>query len=144
MGRNNTLALAPQYTHQGPLTRGLFTCQPPCHVAPLGRSRGLAWPLPRVRVRMNPRGLAQLCHVALRAVLHPRGSCAPRQLCASRVLRGSCRKLTPFFAIFIKEKSKINSRKILKNPKYSEIHIFKIITPFNLKFSPLDHNFLSF
>ena len=33
LGRNNALALPPQYTHQGPLTRGPSKCQPlysPC------------------------------------------------------------------------------------------------------------------
>ena len=48
-------------THQGPLTHGPFTCQPPYHVAPLTGirvdPRGLLPPAPRV-------GHAQPCHVA--------------------------------------------------------------------------------
>ena len=67
VGRNNALALSPQLSNQGPLIRGPFTCQPPscCHVAPLGRPRGLATCHRHLRgwVRVGlPRGLA--CNVA--------------------------------------------------------------------------------
>ena len=147
MGRNNAPALLPQYTHQGPLTHGPFTCQPPATWPHLGVRvdlRGLyhafAPPVRHLRAAWAcaalPRGLA--CRVASARV--PRATSALRVTCPLRVLR----KINPFFAIFIEEKSKINSKKIQKNVKYSEIYIFKIITPFNLKFSPLDHNFLSF
>ena len=47
LGRNNAFALPPQYSNQGPLTRGPFTCQPSqcsCHVVPPERPRGLVWP----------------------------------------------------------------------------------------------------
>ena len=74
VGCSNAIALPPQLSNQGPLTRGPFTYQPPhCHMVPHGRPRGLAWPChtfappPRhlgaawARVAL-PRDLA--CHVA--------------------------------------------------------------------------------
>ena len=61
---------------------------------PLGRPRGLAWPLPRVHVHSGHlgslRGLAWLCYVTLRVTLHPRRSRAPHQL------RKSCENKCPF------------------------------------------------
>ena len=53
LGRRNAFALLPQLSNQGPLTRGPFTCQPPCHVVPPGRLRGLAWPMSRVRATLH-------------------------------------------------------------------------------------------
>ena len=82
VGRGNAFVLMPQYSHQGPLTRGPFTRQPSCHVAPLTAVRvdpcGL---LPRVRAlcaTCASRGLAQPCHVALHAASHPRRLRVPR------------------------------------------------------------------
>ena len=115
---------------------------------PLGRPRGLAWPLPRVRISSGhsgsprgprstfPGGLA--CRVASARV--PRATAALLATSAPR----SCGNKPPFCKFKNQLKIKINSGKIQKNLKYSEIHIFKIIIPFNLKFSPLDHNSLSF
>ena len=95
-------------------------------------SRGLAM-CPRhlrawVRVAL-PCGLA--CHVASAQV--------PRPTSASRVL---WRNKTPFFAFFRGIINQNKFYKIQKNPKNSEINNFKNITPFKLKFSPLDHKFL--
>ena len=131
-----------QYYYMGPLTCGRITCQPnhsSCHVAPPGRPRGLAWachvyaPHPchaGTRVAL-PHGLA--CHVTSTRV--------PR--CAT-LARSSCADNTPFLPFLKGLKIKINSRKIHKNLRNSEIHIFKNITPFKLKFSPLAHKFISF
>ena len=83
VGQHNANALPPQSYNQGPLTRGPFTCQPSCHLAPHAGvrvdPRGL---LPRVCAlcaTCAPRGLVRPCHVALCAASHPRGSRVPRQ-----------------------------------------------------------------
>ena len=88
LGRNNAFALPPQYSNQGPLTRGPFTCQPShssYHVAPPGRPRELMWPYHASVSHSRhtgacvalPHGLA--CHVAFARVPHhvtsARGSC---------------------------------------------------------------------
>ena len=86
-------------------------------------TQALAW----VRVVLS-RGL--VCHVASTRV--------PRRATSAR---GSCRKIPPFCHFFKGLKIKINAGKIQKNPKTLEIYIFKNITPFKLKFSPLDHKF---
>ena len=61
---------------------------------------------------------------------------------APRVLR----KNTTLFENFNKEiyakKFLKNQNKFQKNEENSEINIFKNMTPFLLKFSPLDHKFL--
>ena len=93
VGRNNVLALLPQYTHQGLLTRGPFTCQPlTSHVAPPGCPRRPMWPLPRVRAAYVLRGPPQLYHVILRVASHPRGSPAMSAY-------GSCRNYPLFYLL---------------------------------------------
>ena len=94
---------------------------------------------PRIRATSvqcpHSRGLVCLSHVALS---HPRGSHAMSA-------RDSCGKINPFLPFLKTIKSikiKINSRKIQTNSKNLEINIFKSITPFNIKFSPLAHNYI--
>ena len=57
---------------------------------------------------------------------------SPRFLC----------ELTPFLPFFKGIKIRRNQNKFQKNSENLEINIFKNITPFWLKFSPLDHKFL--
>ena len=101
VGQLNAFALPPQTTNQGPLTRGPSTCQPlTFHVAPLPcvrvDSRGPCHASAPPCATRVPRGLARLCHVALRAASHPRGSRAPRQLCAPHQPRGPA-EINPLF-----------------------------------------------
>ena len=66
---------------------------------PRGSTRTLAWTrmvLPRV-CATSACGSAWRCHVALCAMLHPRGSHVPRQL------RGFCGEIKPLFLHFLKE-----------------------------------------
>ena len=100
-GRFNAIALPPQTTNQGPLTRGPSTCQPShCHMAPPGQgmdSRGACHESALPCATWAPRGLARLCHMALHAALHPCGSRVPHQLCAPRQPRGLA-EINPSFA----------------------------------------------
>ena len=88
LGQNNAFVLLPQYSNQGLLTHGPFTCQPSqssCQVAPPEHLHGLVWPChasaphsrhASARVAL-PHGLA--CHVASAWVpcrtMSARGSC---------------------------------------------------------------------
>ena len=102
------------------------TCVPP---APLVGSCGSAtWPCVLHRICAGfAHHFSSACHVS---------STSPAEI-------------KPLFLRF-KIRNKINRNsikiqiKIQKNLKCSEIHNFKIITLLNLKFSPLDHNSLSF
>ena len=111
VGRGNAFALVPQYSHQGPLTRGPFTRQPSSHVSPLTGvrvdPRGL---LPCVRAlcaTCASRGLSRPCHVALRVASHLRGSRVPPQpfsrAHAHHVSPAVLRINQPLFAILIKD-----------------------------------------
>ena len=131
--------LPPQYSYVGPLTRGPITCQPPytttwrhsgVRVDSHGPATCRSHLYARVRVAL-PRGL--VCHVASARI--PRATSAPWVL---------WRYWTPFCLFFKGIKIKINSRKIKKSPKNSEIYTFKNITPFKRKFSPLAQKFISF
>ena len=149
MGRFNAIALPPpQSYYQGSLTRGTSNCQPPCHVAPhTGVRMDPCGLLPCVRVlcaTCASRGLARPCHMALHATLHTRRSRVPRQLCAPHQLRGVCGIKTPFFDFFNYKIHLKNQIKIRKRVETSEIYNFKNTTPFNLKCSPLYHNFIPF
>ena len=102
--------------------------------------------------RMRPATWPQ-CHVVT-----ARWSCAPRRRLATSacrlgpachvISRGLVDKDTPLFRDFNKEiHLKITLKiqiKIRKRAKTLEIHISQNTTPFNLKFSPLDHKFLPF
>ena len=98
VGRRNAFTLPPQLSNQGPLTHGPFTCQPPHtttwrHPGVHVDSRGLAT-CPRHLRTTSAHGSALLCHVALRAMSHPRRPRVPRQL------RGSCGDKKPPFLYF--------------------------------------------
>ena len=134
MGLLNAFALPPQYYYLGPLTHGPIT-RKPNHLLPRRRHPVVRVALSRVRAT-SARRSAWRCHMALRVMSHPRGSHAPRQL------HRFCGDIKPLFAFFKGIKIKINFGKIQKNPKTSEICIFKNITHFQLKFSPLYHKFL--
>ena len=87
VGHGNAFALPPQYSHQGPRTRGAFTRRPSCHVAPhtgvCMDPCGPAWPpatcpRPMRHLRLgwairSPATWPQ-CHVA-----SAQWSCAPSQ-----------------------------------------------------------------
>ena len=120
VGRFNAIALPPQHSNHNPLTRGPFTCQPPCHVAPHTGvrvdPRGL---LPCVRAtcasrgpRMAlPRGLSVASHQCAGPACHV-SLCAPRQLCQV------CGTKPPLFVILGKKNSlKISIKIKLKIPK---------------------------
>ena len=109
LGRCNAFALLPQLSNQGPLTRGPFTCQLPCHVAPPGRLRGLVWPMPCVRAslhRVGSRSFATWPCV-------PRCTCAgpARYVSSTRRVRstrhvsstGYAENKTPFLEISIRK-----------------------------------------
>ena len=115
---------APSITslHVAPHTGAHVAAWPPCHVAaPLcasyaGHPGSATWPQCRVAPRGGPAR-----HVSRRL---------------------PCQRLqvkTSFCDFFNK-----NQIKIQKFLKCSEIHISQNTTPFNLKFSPLDHKFLPF
>ena len=99
------------------------------------------------------RGPHASCHVA--SVPRRNGAVVPRATSAgglgpaSHVIsRGPVDKNTPLFRDFNKEiHLKITLKiqiKIRKRARTLEIHISQNTTPFNLKFSPLDHKFLPF
>ena len=158
MGCGNAFALPPPLSYQGPLSHGPSNCQPPppppvCHVAPLTgvrvdrvdcmatchMSAPCAPPAPHA-------SHTWLCHVASvphrTHVVVPRATSARPQLpLATSAPVGK----KPLFAILNKDIYSIKIQiKIQKFLKCSEIHISQNTTPFNLKFSPLDHKFLSF
>ena len=106
------------------------------HVSRVGHTRPATWPQ---------------CHVVT-----VRWSRAPRQPVATSAHLGP--RLGPlatsapqvrflFFAILLRKFTLKIIKKIKKPKKYiktSEIHISQNTTPFNLKFSPLDHKFFPF
>ena len=77
VGRSNVFALPPQSPNQGPLTRGPFICQAPCHVAPHTGVRvdpcRHVWPLPCVRPTCALCGPPAALPRGLSAASHPRG-----------------------------------------------------------------------
>ena len=113
--------------HVAPHTGAHVAVWPPCDVAaPLcascaGHPGSATWPQCRVAPRGGPTH-----HVSRRS---------PRQ---------GLQVKTPVFAIFLIKVLNKNQIKIQKFLKCSEIHISQNTTPFNLKFSPLDHKFFSF
>ena len=90
----------------------------------------------RVGLAALPRGLA--CRVASVQVSRARSAS-----CAMSALQ-SCGFKPPFFAFLSKEFNKNQMKHRVKIQKTSKIHNSRNRTPFNLKFSPLDHKFLHF
>ena len=98
-----------------------------CHVASVPRRNGAVVPCATSPPCHVSQSLGPACHV---------------------ISRGPVDKNTPLFRDFNKEiHLKITLKiqiKIRKRAKTLEIHISQNTTPFNLKFSPLDHKFLPF
>ena len=140
MGRFNAITLPPQYSNQGPLTCGPFTCQPPRHVAPL------------TGVRVDPRGPRHVSAPCAPPVPHvgSRGPamwpCVPRcmrtgpacHVSLARPMRhvrtAVLRKYSPLFVIFLLQNTlnKVNRNqiKIQKRLKTSKNHNLRNTTPF--------------